>query len=200
MLQKTTIFGKHKTKATIHIQVCGQYNLDMKISTHLPQFNASTLIVVAGKQEGVFFLAHDGKVEEIDALKLPKPTYTDREGQFMTRGNGKTYGTGAVYESDDDETTKQFIKKISDCTTDLVAKFKLQRIYLFCPTYLSNQFEASLPKDIQSKIEYIFYGNYHRQHPFVLLSKVQEYLREETARSIVAPIKGEAANLLSRRI
>jgi hypothetical protein len=172
--------------------------MGMKISEHLPHFKAPCLMIVAGKQEAVFFLAQDNKVEQINAVKLKKPHYTDREGRFQKSGNGKVLGSGSVYESQDDETTKQFIKQVAEASVNMVAQYDIKKIFLFCPTYLSNQMEDGLPKELQNLIDYIFYGNYNHQHPFVLLSKVQEYLREETDDRKVEPIKNEALDILKK--
>jgi hypothetical protein len=168
----------------------------MKISTHLPQFKSPHLLISAGKQEGAFYLADENEITLIDNIKLEKPQYTDREGRFLKSGLGRVFGSGSVYESKDDETTRAFVKKLTERTTHLVFENHIKHIYLFCPTYLANQMEAGLTRDLQDMITYIFFGNYHNQHPFVLLAKIQEYQKVEDR--TVTPIKNEAMNILKK--
>jgi hypothetical protein len=169
----------------------------MKVSNHLPRFNEPNLLVVAGKQEGCFYLSQGDTVKMIDRLKINKAQYTDREGRFDKRA-GHLFSSGSVYEPQDDELTRSFIKQLAVQATDKANEHKVESIYLFCPTYMANLIEASLPHDLRTKIKYIFFGNYNHQHPFVLLSKIQEYLRLEHDRHTVEPISKEALNLLNK--
>ncbi|HYC79488.1 MAG TPA: hypothetical protein VEC17_00490 [Candidatus Binatia bacterium] len=169
----------------------------MKISNHLPHFRKNTLLITAGKQEACFYLSSNEHVRQTPGIKLKKPQFTDREGYFEQRGGGRTFGSGSVYESQDEETTRAFIKQLSDAAGTIVQENDVQSIYLFCPTYLANQIEKSMPRDMQVKIEYIFYGNYHHQHPFVLLAKIKEFMRVETSERKIEPIKDEAWKILN---
>jgi hypothetical protein len=169
----------------------------MKISNHLPFFDKPNLLVVAGKQEACFYLADKDKITQADTIKLKKPEYTDREGRFDKRGNGRLYGSGSVYEFPENELAKSFIRQVSTAVEELVYQNSIKNIFLFCPTYLSNLCEQQLSAQTKPLLEYIFYGNYHNQHPFVLLAKIQEYLRAED--STVKPITGEAFNILHNK-
>ncbi len=106
------------------------------------------------------------------------------------------FGSGSVYESQDEETTRTFIKQLSDTLVTLVDENGVKNIYLFCPTYLANQIEGSMSRELQALIEYIFFGSYHHQHPFVLLAKIKEYIKNETDNGTVEPIKAEALKIL----
>lgn len=170
----------------------------MKISNTLPQFATPRLLIAAGKQEACFHRAYQDKVEQVHTLKINKSEYSDREGRFDKRASGRMMHSGSAYElHDDDELTKSFTKQLAEDTTRLVTEHDIQGIYLFCPTYLANRFEAGLSPDQQSMLEYIFYGNYHHQHPFVLLSKIQEHNRLEKDGNNVSPIKREALDILN---
>jgi hypothetical protein len=169
----------------------------MKISNFLPQFTTPRLLITAGKQEACFYIAQEDKVEKVHSIKINKSEYTDREGRFDKRASGRMMHSGSAYElHDDEELTKSFTKQLAEDTAALTVEHAVRAIYLFCPTYLANRLEAGLPNDLQAKLEYIFYGNYHNQHPFVLLSKIQEHSRLEKDSSIVEPIKTEALNIL----
>ncbi|MBX4187972.1 MAG: hypothetical protein KW793_02435 [Candidatus Doudnabacteria bacterium] len=169
----------------------------MKISNYLPHFSEACLLVSSGKQEAEFFLIENDEVEEVHHLKVNKPEYTDRESRTERRSDsGRMFGGGGSFKHQEDELERSFIKKLSEATSNLTNEHKAKQIYLFCPTYLSKQIEASLPNDLRKKIMYIFYGNYQHQHPFVLLSKIQEFLRLEKADNQVDVIKGEAYDIL----
>lgn len=168
---------------------------NMKISQHLPHFDESNLLISAGKQEACFYLADQDEVRQIEELKLQKPQYTDRESRTERRGDGKMVGGGSSFQRQDDELVRVFIKELTEKTIRLIAEYDIKSIYLFCPTYLSKKMEDNLPKESRNLIEYIFYGNYHHQHPFVLLAKIGEYLRTEQA-EMVEPMTGEALKIL----
>lgn len=170
----------------------------MKISNHLPQFKQAHLIISAGKQEATYFLANGNDVKQIHSTHVETPHLSDHEGMYASVGGGRSSGAGAVRESKDMQMKKEFMKQFAADTGKLVNEHKIEKIYLFCPTYLSNQAEDSLPNELQSKIEYIFYGNYLSQHPFVLLSKIQEHLRSESEDGKVTPVKSEAMKILHK--
>lgn len=170
----------------------------MKISTHLPNIQETCLLVSTGKQEAHFFLVENSEVNEIHHFKTPKPEYTDKESRTERRdsGGGSMFGGGSPFKHLEDELERSFIKKLSESIDKLCNEHKAEVIFLFCPTYLSKQIENSLARSLQNKIEYIFYGNYHNQHPFVLLSKIQEYQRMESEKNQINLIKPEALNIL----
>ena len=170
----------------------------MKISNHLPHFSESSLLVSAGKQEATFFLVEGDQVTQIHNFKINKPEYTDKESRTERRGSGGSsmFGGGSSFTNQADELERSFIKKLSVTISNLVDEHKIKTIYLFCPTYQSKPIESSLSLELQNIIEYIFYGNYHSQHPFVLLSKVQEYLKQEKDAGTVVPMKKEAFSIL----
>jgi hypothetical protein len=170
----------------------------MKITTHLPHFGESHLLVSAGKREATFYLARNGEINQIHSLKVTKPEYTDKESRTERRGDtGRgMFGGGTPFKRQDDELERSFVKQLCVAITKMVDEHKAKVIYLFCPTYLSKRIEECMGNDLQAKTEYIFYGNYHHQHPFVLLSKVQEYYRGEKESGKVDMIKGEAYEIL----
>jgi hypothetical protein len=174
------------------------YHSGMKISQLLPHFPQPILLISSGKQEAVIFLAEKEEVHQVHNVKINKPEYTDRESRTERRGEGNTsmFGGGSGFKHLEDELVRSFVKRLSDDTVRLVDEHRATKIFLFCPTYLSNQIEDSLPTDVQKLIDYIFYGNYHNQHPFVLLAKVNEYIIAQESENRVEPIKGEALSIL----
>jgi hypothetical protein len=174
-----------------------EYHYRMKVSQHLPHFSQPHLLVCAGKQEACFFLAGSDEVRQVHSIKIPKPSYTDREGRAERRGDATSMmGGGSSFKHQDEELVRSFIKRLVEAVGNSVDEHDVAAIYLFCPTYLANQIEDGMPSQIRSLIEYIFYGNYHNQHPFVLLSKVQEFLRQEKEDGRVEPMTGEALGIL----
>lgn len=167
----------------------------MKISNYLPQFKEPCLLITAGKQEATFYVAQADSVEQVHTVKINKSKYTDREGRFDKRAGGKIIQSGSNYKEQEEELVKLMIKQVAEAADGLKAEHNIKQIYLFCPTYLTNQIEAGLSSTTQPLIQYIFYGNYHRQHPFVLLSKILEYQRQ-AKENRVEPIKGEAMGIL----
>jgi len=169
----------------------------MKISHNFPDFHRSVLLVVAGKQEAAFHGISGDSVQRIHRIKIKKPEYTDREGFFARRGNNRTYGTGSVYEPQDNHTVHMFAKTLAAATETLAARPGFDIIYLFCPGYLAGEFEKAFSAEVQKKLRFIFYGNYLNQHAFVLLGKIQELLRAE-APPDDSRISGQAKTLLAQ--
>jgi hypothetical protein len=171
----------------------------MKISNHLPHFKGSNLLVVAGKQEGCFYLVENDDVRQVRKFKVSKPQFTDKESRTERRSEGgQMFGGGSPFKHQDDELERSFIKKLAQTTEDLANTHGAETIYLFCPTYLANQIEKSMSNDMQGKIEFIFYGNYTHQHAFVLLSKIQEYMRVERESGRVEPMSKQALSILNK--
>jgi hypothetical protein len=169
----------------------------MKISAFLPQFKGPTLLIVAGKQHASLYVANQDVVNEIGTIKVNKSSYTDREGRFAKIAGGRMMQSGSMNEMHEDEETIRSMSKQMAERADLAAQeHGITSVFMFVPTYLANRMEASLPVDLQKKIEYVFYGNFQHQHPYVLLSKIQELRREEKDESNVDQIKSEALGIL----
>lgn len=146
----------------------------MKISKDLPQFNGDkNLLAIAGKQEAKFFIAHDGTLSEIGSVKTETPRYTDREGFFARRGNGRTLGTGSVYENKKEKIIGDFLAAFSSKVKELGKKEKFKNLVLFVPSHISNLVRDKLPKSLQQRIILVIKGNYLHKHPFDLLKKLK---------------------------
>ncbi len=172
----------------------------MKISNHLPHFSEPNLLVVAGKQEAAFFKARNDQIHQVYHFKVEKPEYSDNESRRERRGSGgaSRFGGGSPFKHNENELLRGFLKQLTDEVIALDTRKEVDKLYLFCPTYLSSPIEDNLPNDIRNKIEFIFFGNYLNQHPFVLLSKIQEFQRIEKDKKIVEPIKLEALEILKK--
>ncbi len=147
----------------------------MKISQKLPQFeNKKTLIVVASKQEGKFYLANQGTIKKLTYFKFSRPKYSDREGSFMTKGRTGVYGRGSVYELKKERIRIELIKRLQNKLKKILKSEKIDSIYIACPNHLKNRIKTAFPSSAKRKIELFIPGDYYHFHPFDLLKKVKD--------------------------
>lgn len=146
----------------------------MKISKMLPQFEReSFLLIVTGKQEAVFYIAKDGVITKVTSFKIKTPKYSDREGFFATRGHGKTFVSGSVYESTKEKVRQIFLKVLKKHVKEIRAQHLIKKSALFCPGYLINDIMEVFPVSFRKSIVFSFRGNYYEEHPFQLLEKIK---------------------------
>lgn len=144
----------------------------MKIPRELPQFkDENAFIIVTGKQDAAFYKASDGIIEKVDAFKIPRPTYSDNEGIYRTKGRGVATSSGSAKELQDENVIRDFlrefkkrIRKISDFST----------IYIFSPHQIKNRVRAALPNEWKMKVGALIEGNYYFRHPTFILKKLGE--------------------------
>lgn len=168
----------------------------MKISRELPQFNGETaLILVAARQDATIYLATDGRIEVGGTVHVEKPVYSDREGYFETRGNGRFYGSGSVYEPKEDATMRKFLHELILRLARILRENKASRVFFFVPSYIQSTLAKGMPKDFQKKIRLVIRGNFSHSHPFDLLDKIQHRFEDRK----VSPVpEAEARKILAR--
>lgn len=169
----------------------------MKISNDFPILQKeNALMIVSGKQAGKIYRLRNGKLVERESLEISTPTYSDNEGFFMRRGNGRTMGTGSVLEIDSQlvitEYTKQLAKELKSI------KRPYDGIYLFVPKYVSNAVKDALPKTVQKKILREFNGNFIKEHPSELLQKIKNQRDKAVKKKSRELVGGDAAKILRR--
>lgn len=142
----------------------------MKIPRDLPQFDdGKTCIIIAGRQDAILYTAENGVISRLLNFKIPRPHYSDREGEFKTRGRGITISSGAVKELKKHDIIRDFIrefkqriKRVPECV----------RIYIFAPADTKKKIVPALPKAWQKKVEKVIAGNYYYLHPLRVISKI----------------------------
>jgi hypothetical protein len=167
----------------------------MKISKNFPQFkNEKALIVVVGKQEGKFYFANEGIIENLDSFKFEKPKYSDREGHFTERGERGVYKRGAVYEPKKERIITELVNRLGENVKKLLAKNEADIIYLTCPDYLKKRVKDSFPDSAKKKTEIILTGNYCDFHPFDLLEKMKDKIKGKR----YFPVKKEEKKIIEK--
>ena len=146
----------------------------MKISKDLPQFvGEKALLIVTGKQEADFYSAGDGSIEKIAGFMVEKPHYSDREGHFKTRGRGATLASGAVYENQKEKILQDFRREFRKTLKTVLGSFTPNQIYVYTPSYLSNEIVALFSKRMALAIKKVIKGNFYGRHPFEMLEKIR---------------------------
>lgn len=153
----------------------------MFISQHLPQFtDKKVLLIVASRQNGKFFIAQDGQLEEKDSFSVEAPTYSDKEGHFETRRSRgvrgmvqKMFGSGVPREDVKEKVEKDFLKEFEKRVKEVWAD-DIDEAYLFASPYVINDIPELLTQQQQEKITQRIEGNYIKIHPFKLLEKLAE--------------------------
>lgn len=145
----------------------------MRIPQQLPQFKSEqTLIIVAGKQDAIFYKTENGFLEKIDIFKIPKPHYSDNEGYFIRRGRGVVMSSGAPRELDDRDIIRDFIHELKTRFKKII--FTPTKIYLFAPGRTKNVIRGALPAYWKKKLVSVVDGNYFYRHPLYFLRKIDE--------------------------
>jgi hypothetical protein len=148
----------------------------MKISKDLPQFESErALLVVAGKQEAVFYLVSDGEMEKIREIETHKSHYSDKEGFFAATMNSGDMRSGAVLEPEKWKTINEFNQKLLKELKNLTAeRIKFDSLYMFCPAYMHKIIEKEIPADIKKKLKKVIIGDFCHGNPFDLLSRIKK--------------------------
>lgn len=142
----------------------------MQIKQELPQFSKNSAIIIsAGKQHAIIYLAKDSKISKLKEIRVKKDIYSDREGHFARKSSHVDISSGSVYEDvDKEKRLNEFIKKIEK---EIKNKDEQQMVYCFCPAYLKNIFKSLLDKYF-IKVK-LYLGNFTDKHPFILLEKIK---------------------------
>ncbi len=163
----------------------------ISIPHDLPQFvDDNALIVVAGQQEAQLYRVHDGVLEPLDNIKVPKPHYSDREGHFKVRSQGGVVRSGAPRELQDEDIAFSFLHELKKDLKSIRAE-AYSKVYLFSPSYVKNQLIRAVPIQLKGKIVKIIEGNYYKHHPLTILRKLKKLRTYK-----IMPNKAEAGKIL----
>lgn len=169
----------------------------MKITNKLPQFESKkVLLVTSGGYVAIYFVAKNGFLKEVSRVEEGTSHYSDREGFFQRSGSGKVFGSGSVYEENNIEREKRFVKKVVDEIVKIDLKSSVDEIYLYSPKYISKRIQSGLPKNQKDKITETFDHNYVNEHPMTLVEKIQNRHDDLFGKSV--PIKKEARKILKK--
>lgn len=146
----------------------------MKIPKQLPQFNGKMgLIMACGIHTAVIYSCHHGNLKQESTFTIPNPKFSDREGFFMHGGKGKILRSGSVYEDQKEEEKKRFTKELTKELKKLESQLPIADIYIFAPSEVFHDIYDHVPKDLQDHVKGTFTGNYTKEHPLVLLRKIE---------------------------
>jgi hypothetical protein len=169
----------------------------MKISKKLLQFtDEKAILAVTGKQEAIFYRAHNGEIEKINEIKIESPKYSDKEGFFKTRMKGAgVIRAGSVLKPKKWKVINEFNRKF---LSELKKIFKIEKniisLYLFSPPYAHKIIENEIPPTIRKHLKILIKGDYCHKLPFEILEKIKEervalrpVLKKEAAKIIKKP-------------
>lgn len=173
----------------------------MQISQSLPQFNTrKSLIIVSVKHGLEIYNAYQGEIEKIKDFKVEGPSYSDKEGFFMSRSKDVgTVRTGSVLETSDEDIKRDFFQQWKDLTkeNDFFETIKeVDDIYLFSPSDLITEFKDKMSAEVKEKIAMEFQKNYYEEHPFKFLEKIDEKLTEKISKIKDSPRTEEERKIL----
>ncbi|MDO8463427.1 MAG: host attachment protein [bacterium] len=145
----------------------------MRIPNDLQQFHgAPALFIVCGTQEAKLYDARDGTIVELDAFRIAKPSFTDREGRFEQHGRGGEGASGGAMEIDQPERRKTFTKELVQHVAQALADRPYDLAYLLVPEHIHNEVRDTLPAALRPKISKEIHGNYCEAHPHELIRMV----------------------------
>lgn len=173
----------------------------MKISQNLPQFiSTKTLLIVLERKNGVFYIAHDGKLVKVGQVEVELASYSDREGFFVSASGGKVYGSGMSYKDNKEYVKVKFIKKLHDKLETIVQKHDIECLYIFAPKdtvpYVLGGIVGNIIKD--AMIRNVFLGNMSNKHPIKLVEMISKYEEKNAKAAKLKTISKEAAKILTK--
>jgi hypothetical protein len=160
----------------------------MKIPNELEFKDQNVLLIVAGKQDAVLYKAENENMQRLDAFKIPKPHYSDNEGNSRTRGRGITARSGAGKELRDEDIIRDFLHLFKERAKKL---HDFSKVYIFAATKTKNRIASALPYTLQRRVSGVFSGNYFSINPIELVRKIWN---SETKHPL--PISLEAKEIL----
>lgn len=142
----------------------------MKLPQKLSQFkDKSSLLLVSGKQEMVIYKVIDDEIIEEKHFKIPNPSYSDNEGHFKVRSQGKVIRSGNVREVDDHEIIVKFKNELLKNLKKINKNF--DQVLISVPAKIKNEILDVLPRPIKEKVIKTIIGNYCSFPPIEILSK-----------------------------
>ncbi|MEX2054338.1 MAG: hypothetical protein WD883_02250 [Candidatus Colwellbacteria bacterium] len=178
----------------------------MQISQTLPQFeDAKALLIVTSQQGALFYSAHKGQLEKLDEFQIPSITYSDNEGHSQKHKGGILMGSGFVREEQKKTMRHKFLGQLDEYLNNISKRHQsIERIYVFAPAYVLLSVKGAIPYPLREKRITTIAGDYHQQHPFKLLEKIQKTkgtgsvkLMKESARKILDKAK-QARKVIGR--
>ena len=146
-------------------------NKILQIPRQLPQFDRATLIIVTGRQDAIFYRAWQGLLAQLGAFHLPRPRYSDHEGEFKKRGRGIEISYGANTEIDKRDSIREFLQAFRQQIKRIP---EAAEIIIFAPAILKKVIGQALPSAWQKHLKQIIAGNYHRFYPLEILRKLAQ--------------------------
>lgn len=89
-------------------------------------------------------------VKQVCEFEVTLPSYSDNEGHFKVRSQGKVMKSGSVREVKDSEIISRFIKKLKQQIKFFTAS-KYEAVYLYCPSHTKKLIIEALPVTFQKK-------------------------------------------------
>lgn len=152
----------------------------MHIPQELPQFTDNkSLIIVASRQNGILYTAHNGEMEKVVEWEIKDPQYSDKEGTVEggrwksgIRAMGGIFRGGMPKENIKETVEKDFLKEFDEHLKNNWDP-TYTGIYLFASPYVVNDIPKRMTQEQNNKIKKTVEGNYIKIHPVELLKKLQ---------------------------
>ncbi len=148
----------------------------MKIPQQLPQFKKErALLIITGTQEAEFYLAGDGAIEGVEAFRIPKIKYSDREGLAVR--TGKTGVVGGSSNSTKEQYKQQFDAKFKISAKGVIARIIPTHLYVVSP--IASEIEQLLPTGAKKMIKLRLKKNLCERSPEEILGHMQKALEKK---------------------
>lgn len=167
----------------------------MKISNKFPQFERfPALFITSGEYEAHFYLASKGEMKLERTLKLsPRENAKEKqafEGQRVGDRMLSSFTNRGRYVED---LKRKFSRQAHEVIHDVLAKERLEEIYIFAPKYVARRIMDGLDKQEQKKVRMQFYKEYTKENPIKLIeifqnevTKIQKEIMESPRKQILA--------------
>ncbi len=159
----------------------------MQIPKNLPQFeNYPVLFLSAGEYNAHFYLALNGKVEEIDSIKMSPRDNAKEKQAFVGRKTGMINLESISHHGAYIEDLKsKFKRKVCQNIHNILATYpKMKEIILFAPSYSANRILEKLNQPEKKKVRMVFYNEYAKTNPLDLIKTFEKESQKMTAKKV----------------
>jgi len=138
----------------------------------MPQFSDSpSLFISANAYEALFYLAHQGIMEELESFKM----------------------------SQDTKDKKQFQARVNYTIHSLLDEYQFRSIYLFAPEHVAKRIVKRLEPSEEERIKIKFFGEYTQLNPLKLLKMFWEQIDILIKSSIAPPMSLKIKKIIDHR-
>lgn len=163
----------------------------MQISNKFLQFEKfPALFITSGEYEAHFYIAHKGKLELKEKIKMsPRENAKEKQAFEGQRVGDRLLSSFTNRGRFVEDLKRKFVREVHGKIHDILAEEKLEEIYIFAPKYVTKRIIDGLDKQEQKKVRMQFYKEYTKENPVKLIEVFQKEVEKIQKEIMQSPEK-----------